>query len=296
MNYGMVVLISLLVVVLIMGCSEQSQVSSAGRLSEKGITMDLWPKEYLGEEGKSRGVVQPSKGDNIIRLTEVSIPSMTVYKACSEKGRTPAVLVCPGGGYNILAMNLEGTEIAAWLNTQGITAVVLKYRVPNNRKGALQDVQRAMGIIRGRAEEFNIDPDRLGVMGFSAGGNLSAKLSTNFVERSYKPIDMMDEFSCRPDFAMLVYPHLVGEDGNLAEEIKVTSATPRTILIHAEDDWVKPESSILYFLALKEAKVPAELHVFPTGGHGYGLRPSEHAVSGWPELCNTWLMKMGIVK
>ena len=296
MNYGMVVLVSFLVAVYVGGCSGQSQISSAGRLSEKEITMDLWPEEYLGEKGKSRGVVQPSKGDDIVRITEVSIPSMTVYQACSGKGRAPAVLVCPGGGYSILAMNLEGTEIAVWLNVQGITAVVLKYRVPNNRKGAFEDVQRAMGIIRGRAEEFNIDSERLGVIGFSAGGNLSAKLSTNFAQRSYKPIDKMDEFSCRPDFAMLVYPYLVGEDGKLADEIKVTSATPRTILIHAQDDWIKPESSILYFLALKEAKVPAELHVFPTGGHGYGLRPTEHAVSGWPELCNSWLGKMGIVK
>jgi acetyl esterase/lipase len=257
--------------------------------------IDLWPDDYLGEKGTSRGVLEPSKGDNIARLAEVSIPTLTVYKAPAAKAPTPAVMVCPGGGYTILAMDLEGTEIADWLNSMGVTAIVLKYRVPDNEQGAFEDAQRAMSIIRSRAQEFNIDPDRIGVIGFSAGGNLSARLCTNYTQRSYQPIDPMDEVSCRPDFAMLVYPYLVGDDGQLQASLKVDSQTPPAILIHAQDDWVKPENSIYYFLSLKDAKVPAELHVFPTGGHGYGLRPTEHAVSGWPALGKTWLQKMKII-
>jgi acetyl esterase/lipase len=256
---------------------------------------DLWPDDYLGEKGTSRGVLEPSKGDNIARLAEVSIPSLTVYKASVAKAPTPAVMVCPGGGYTILAMDLEGTEIADWLNSMGFTAIVLKYRVPDNEQGAFEDAQRAMSIIRSRAREFNIDPERIGVIGFSAGGNLSARLCTNYTQRSYQPIDPIDKVSCRPDFAMLVYPYLLGDDGQLQASLKVDSQTPPAIMIHAQDDWVKPENSIYYFLSLKNAKVPAELHVFPTGGHGYGLRPTEHAVSGWPSLCETWLQKMKIM-
>lgn len=289
-------IISLLVVmIMVMGCSEKIQVGPDKTVGNNGIMIDLWPKEYLGEKGQSKGELEPSKGDNIARLTNVSIPSMTVYKANSGEVPAPAVMVCPGGGYHILAMDLEGTEIANWLNSQGITAIVLKYRVPDNREGAFEDAQRAMSIIRSRSQEFNIDPDRIGVIGFSAGGNLSARLCTNYAKKSYKPVDQIDMVNCRPDFAMLVYPHLLGKDGQLQKALNVTSQTPRTILIHAQDDWVKPESSIYYFLALKNAKVPAELHIFPSGGHGYGLRPTEHAVSGWPEICNTWLRKIKIV-
>jgi acetyl esterase/lipase len=220
---------------------------------------------------------------------------MTVYKA-GTKEAAPAVVVCPGGGYHILAIDLEGTEIAQWLNSVGITAVVLKYRVPNNREGAFADGQRAMSLIRHNAKEWNIDPERVGIIGFSAGGNLAGKVSNNYKTKSYEHVDAADELSCRPDFAMLVYPYLLGEDEKLDERMKVTKETPNTILIHTQDDWVKAESSIYYFLALKEAKVASELHVFPTGDHGYGLRPSEHAVSKWPDICTAWMKKQGILK
>jgi acetyl esterase/lipase len=295
MSYYKLVVIASLVTILLVDYPGPVQVRADETGGDKSIMIDLWPNGYLGEKGTSRGVLEPSKGDNIARLTEVSIPSLTVYKAPSAKAPTPAVMVCPGGGYSILAMNLEGTEIAEWLNSLGITAIVLKYRVPDNHQGAFEDAQRGMSIIRFRARELNIDPDRIGVIGFSAGGNLSAQLCTNYTERSYKLLDPIDKVSCRPDFAMLVYPYLLGEDGKLQAPLKVDSQTPPTILIHAQDDWVKPESSIYYFLSLKKAKVPAELHVFPTGGHGYGLRPTEHAVSGWPALCNTWMQKMKII-
>ncbi len=276
-------------------CFGSSVMVSTGRTpgdqaNDKEIVLDLWPDGVLGENASSRGVEQESKGDNIIRLTNVEIPSMTIYRAEGE-GARPCVLVFPGGGFTILAMDLEGTEIAEWLNSRGITAAVLKYRVPLNREGAFEDAQRAMSLLRHRAESLGIDPEKIGVIGFSAGGSLAGTLCTNYEKRAYIPIDDVDKISCRPDFAMLVYPYLMAgrEADSLAENIKVTPETPPAIMIHAQDDWVKAESSIYYFMALKKAGVPAELHVFPSGGHGYGLRRTQHAVTGWPELCNTWL-------
>ena len=283
-----------LVAAFVSSCSSVKKFSST-ELSPEAETIRLWPKGHLGETGKPAYIVMPSEGDNITRLTDVIDPSITVYKPAVTQAPTAAVLVCPGGGYNILALDLEGTEIAEWLNSNGITAVVLKYRVPDNRSGAFEDVQRAMSLICNHATDWNIDPDRVGIIGFSAGANLAARLSTNFQARSYDPLDEVDQLSCSPDFAMLIYPYLLAKDGKLADNLPVGSDTPRTILIHAQDDWVKAESSILYYLALKQAKVPSELHVFPSGGHGYGLRRSEHAVSGWPKLCEVWLQKMGII-
>ena len=267
-----------------------SGVSSGASSGAEGIVLDLWPEGFLDENSSSRGVEQESKGDNITRLTNVEIPSMTIYRAEGD-GSRPCVLVFPGGGFSILAMDLEGTEIAEWLNSRGITAAVLKYRVPLNREGAFEDSQRAMSLLRQRADSLGIDPGKIGVIGFSAGGSLAGTLCTNYEKRAYIPVDDVDKISCRPDFAMLVYPYLMAgrESDALAENIKVTSETPPAIMIHAQDDWVKAESSIYYFMALKKAGVPAELHVFPSGGHGYGLRRTEHSVTGWPELCNTWL-------
>lgn len=258
-----------------------------------GTVIDIWPAGHLGEDAVSRGVEQESKGDNIIRLTDVEIPSMAVYRAEGTDSR-PAVLVLPGGGFSILAMDLEGTEIAEWLNARGITAAVLKYRVPKNPEGAFADTQRGMSLLRHQAEFLGINPGKIGVIGFSAGGHLAGRLCTNHAVRAYGVIDEVDNVSCRPDFAMLVYPYLLNREGVLAEGIEITSETPPAILIHAQDDFVRAESSILYFLELKKAGVPAELHVFPSGGHGYGLRVTEHAVTRWPELCNTWLE--GILK
>jgi len=281
--------------IFVSGCLSSAEAPKAQTASEENVAVRIWPALVAGQAGEPTETVQPDEGDNIIRLTDITIPTMTVYKAKGTKGPAPAVLVCPGGGYNILAIDLEGTEIAEWLNSIGVTAVVLKYRVPDNKEGAFADVQRAMSLVRYHAKDFNIDPKRLGVIGFSAGGNLCGKISTNFEKKSYDPIDRIDELSCRPDFAMLVYPYLFGKDDKLARDIVVTEKTPSTILIHTQDDWVKAQNSIFYYLALKKAKVPSELHVFPSGGHGYGLRPSKHAVSGWPKLCEAWLKKMGII-
>ncbi len=262
--------------------------SVAGVALEKGIVMDIWPEGHLGDNAVSRGIPQESRGDNIIRLTDVEIPSMTIYSADGTDPH-PAVLVFPGGGFSILAVDLEGTEIAEWLNSRGITAAVLKYRVPKNREGAFADGQRAMSMLRHRASDLGIIPDKIGVIGFSAGGNLVGKLCTNFKTRAYASVDEIDSISCRPDFAMMIYPYLLDRDGNLAKDMLVTGETPPAILVQAQDDFVKAEGSIYYFLALKKSGVPAELHVFPSGGHGYGLRRTEHEVTRWPELCNAWL-------
>lgn len=259
----------------------------------------LWPKSAPGETGdlppERELPLQPN--DTTIRITNVSRPTITVYRPDAAKNTGTAVLICPGGGYGRLAYNKEGTEAAEWLNTLGVTAVVLKYRVPpRNPKqrhvAPLQDAQRAMGIIRQRARSWAVDPGRVGVLGFSAGGHLAACLSANASRRTYEPNDEADALSCRPDFAFLIYPAylLAGKSGPaLADEVQVSAETPRTFLVQAQDDSVKVECSLHYYLALQAARVPAELHVYPTGGHGYGLRPSPNAVSTWPARAEDWL-------
>jgi len=190
------------------------------------------------------------------------------------------MIVCPGGGYSILAIDLEGTEICEWLNTLGITAVLLKYRVPAREgqpryQAPLQDAQRALGLVRYHAAKWGIDTGKIGIMGFSAGGHLSAVLSTNYSSRTYEPTDEADGTSCRPNFVMLVYPAYltVKEEGDkIAPELHIDSTTSPTLLIQTEDDPVRVESSVYYFLALKKEKVPAEMHLYAKGGHGYGLR------------------------
>lgn len=236
--------------------------------------------------------VNPSK-DDIVRLTDVNEPTLTVFPAKDEGRPNPAVMICPGGGYGILAWNLEGSEIAAWLNAQGISAFVLKYRVPKNRDAALCDAQRAMGLIRSKAKAFNVDPADLGIMGFSAGAHLSVRTSTNFEKRFYEPVDDADAQPCRPDFALIIYPaYLYVEGYKMSPELPVTAKTPPTFLVQAEDDGPYVDSSLAYFIALKAAKVPAELHLFPNGGHGYGLRKKGKATDAWPDLASAWLKRV----
>ena len=212
------------------------------------------------------------------------------------------MVVCPGGGYNILAYDLEGDEVCEWLNNLGITAVLLKYRVPR-REGLekhtapLQDLQRAIGYVRAHAEEMNIDPQRIGVMGFSAGGHLSAMASNNFDKRTYPAVDAADKVSCRPDFCLLVYPaYLDGENFKLAPELKVSAATPPTMLVQTEDDKSYINSSLFYYYALKEAGVPARMHLYSKGGHGYGLRDTGAAVNEWPDRAEDWFRELGVIE
>jgi acetyl esterase/lipase len=260
--------------------------------------LPVWPGTAPGETGD----VGPESGPPG-RLANVSKPTLTVYRAPADKATGAAVVVFPGGGYNILAFDKEGTEVAEWLNTLGVTGIVLKYRVPA-RKGReryeppLQDAQRAVGLVRRHAAEWGIDANRVGVLGFSAGGHLAAALSTNFDKRTYDPIDDADKLSCRPDFAALIYPGglLVQGQTKLSPELAVTAKTPRTFIAMTEDDNVRVENGLFYFLALKQAKVPAEMHLYPTGGHGYGLRPSKNLVSTWPQRAADWLRSIGALE
>jgi acetyl esterase/lipase len=242
-------------------------------------------------------------GHRIIKLANVSTPEAHVYLPSRNQRNGSAVVICPGGGYSILAWDLEGTEVAEWFNSMGVTAIVLKYRVPTNRVTPrwlqpVQDTQRTLSVVRSRAEEWGLANDRIGVLGFSAGGDAAARTALA-MERHYKPVDQADRESCHADAAMLIYPGYLANKQRtaLSEDLQVTKDAPPMFLIHAFDDRVPVESSLLMALALKKVKVPAELHVFDTGGHGYGLRPVKaHPVTNWPQQCEVWLKRNGWLK
>ncbi|MDD2436263.1 MAG: alpha/beta hydrolase [Massilibacteroides sp.] len=252
--------------------------------------------EKADRDGGSTG------GESVLRITGVSEPTITVYTPSEELANGSAVLVCPGGGYNILAYDLEGDEVCQWLNDLGITAVLLKYRVPRREglpkhQAPLQDAQRAISYIRSKAKELNIDKSRIGILGFSAGAHLSATVSNNYKEKAYPAIDAIDKVSCRPDFCILVYPaYLDAADFQVSPEVKPTAQTPQTLIIQAEDDKSYINSSLFYYYALKEAGVPARMHLYSQGGHGYGLRDTGSAVNEWPDRAEDWFREIGILE
>jgi acetyl esterase/lipase len=267
------------------------------------VTLHLWPNgapdatPNPAPEVNTTTAQQPLiAGRPLIRLGNVSDPTLTLY-AAKGNNTGAAVVVFPGGGYQILAIDLEGTEVCDWLNSIGVNCILLKYRVPNSgpypkSPQALEDAQRALGIVRQHASEWHFDPNRIGVLGFSAGGHLAAALSTNFDKRIYSAVDAADQLSCRPDFAIIIYPgYLALSEKNFEPnpDIQVTAQTPPTFLVQAEDDPVHVENSIVYFMALKHAGVPAEMHIYTQGGHGYGLRPTALPITHWPQLAETWL-------
>ncbi len=270
----------------------------------------LWPKEVPGGKGDvapEADITKPEDtliaGRRIIKLGNVSNPTLTVYKPAKEIDTGAAVLVCPGGGYYILAMDLEGTEVCEWLNSIGVTGLLLKYRVPSREPvkdfPPLQDAQRAMGLARQHAAEWGINPDKIGVLGFSAGGHLAASLSTNYQERRYAEIDAADKLSCRPDFTVLVYPGGLVEDGNLnkvPDNLPVDGKTAPTFIVQTGDDFIPIEHPLNYYKALRAAKVPAEMHIYAKGGHGYGLRPTQDPVTLWPKLVEAWLRNLNMLK
>ena len=248
-------------------------------------------------------------GRPVVGVGKVSQPTMTVY---SPKGKNTgaAVVVFPGGGYWDLAIDLEGTEVCDWLTSKGITCVLSKYRVPGDglfpRSGphpkspmALEDAQRTMGLVRFHAAEWHIDPHKIGVLGFSAGGHLVAAMSTNFKRRLYPAVDAADKESCRPDFAVALYPgHLWVDEGKfeLNPDVPVTSRTSPTFLLQAEDDHVdNVNHSLVYYIALKKAGVPVEMHLYAQGGHAFGLRRTKFPITGWPQLVETWLGTIGMI-
>jgi acetyl esterase/lipase len=241
----------------------------------------------------------------VVFVNRVSQPTMTVYSP-TKANTGVAVVVFPGGGYNELAIDLEGTEICDWLTSRGITAVLLKYRVPTRSPEgygeslpALEDAQRTLGLVRFHATEWQIDPHKIGVIGFSAGGHLVTAMSTHFDKRSYPAVDAADKESCRPDFAIACYPgHLWdgGEDLKLNPNVPVTRHTPPTFLLQAEDDHVDGVGqSLVYYMGLKKAGVPVEMHLYAQGGHGFGLRRTKFPITGWPQLVETWLRTIGII-
>ncbi|WP_435011745.1 alpha/beta hydrolase [Tundrisphaera lichenicola] len=268
-------------------------------------TFDLWPEKPPGEAG-AIGEEKSETSGGILRISNVTKPTLTVYRPSPEKDTGAAVVICPGGGYSILASDHEGAKVAEWLNTIGVTGVLLKYRVPR-REGtpkdapppqALMDAQRALSVTRAHAADLGLDPKRIGILGFSAGGHLAAWASTNPDKRAYEPVDDLDKADCRPDFTILVYPaYLTEKDGEgLAPEIRVGSGSPPTFFAHAGDDPVTVESSVRMYLALKRAGVPSELHVYASGGHGFGMNPIGKPVASWPRRCEEWMKARGLLK
>ena len=247
-------------------------------------------------------------------VDNVSQPTMTVY---SPKGTNTgvAIVVFPGGGYYELAMDLEGTEVCDWLSSRGITAVLLKYRVPNSGPHydphlrrhaepkaplALEDAQRTVGLVRFHAAQWHIDPHKVGVLGFSAGGHLVVNLSTHFEQRAYRPVDAADKESCRPDFAVGIYPgHATdntAQEFELNPTIRISRHTPPTFLLMAEDDHVDGvQQALVYYIALKRAEVPTEMHLYAQGGHAFGLRRSKFPITEWPQLVEKWLGTIGMI-
>lgn len=272
--------------------------------------MPIWPSGPPGDTsnfGAQTDNITPSTrliaGRPFNQLTNIINPTISIFRPPKEKDSGTAVLVFPGGSYRILAIDMEGTEICQWLNSIGITAILLRYRVPArpgkpNYADPLQDAQRAVGLVRSHAEEWHINPNRIGVLGFSAGGHLAAAVSNNYEKRSYPAQDAADSVSCRPDFTVLIYPAYLAsrtEVGKLSPEIAVTANTPPAFLIQAEDDPVRVENCLYYFLALKNAKVPAEMHLYATGGHGYGMRPTGEPIAAWPSLAEKWFHTRGLL-
>jgi acetyl esterase/lipase len=251
----------------------------------------LWPGNVPGENDKKHEpVTAPDHSRDVIRLTDVTNPAFRIYKPIHEKNLGTGIIICPGGGYSILAYNLEGTEIAEWLIKQGYTAFVLEYRVPKKQELALMDIQRAIRIIRNDTIKYGIKRDKIGVMGFSAGGSLSARAATLYSKKSYSPIDPIDSLSCRPDFAMLIYPAYLdqGVGRALTPELIVNGSTPPMFIFATADDGYS-NSALVMATALRDAKVPVELHLMALGGHGYGLRAGNPAAETWPELAKKWL-------
>jgi acetyl esterase/lipase len=285
------------------GCASLLAQKPAWQPAPGHLILPLWPKGAPGASPNPPAEMDMTTAkDNLIagrplvRLGNVSSPTLTLYTPKGKKSGA-AVVVFPGGGYRILAIDLEGTEVCDWLNSAGITCVLVKYRVPDSgpypkSSAALQDAQRAVGMVRSHASEWHIDPKRIGVLGFSAGAHLAAALSTHFEQRLYDPVDAADGLSCRPDFAVIVYPgYLALAEQNFAPnpDIHVSDRTPPSFIVQAEDDPVHVENATVYFLALKNAKVPAEVHIYAEGGHGYGLRRTELPVTTWPLSVETWL-------
>jgi acetyl esterase/lipase len=271
--------------------------------------VNVWPGTPPGETKKLEPETDVSTAKDIVgdrriqKITNVIRPTLAVFRPEKDKDTGAAVIVCPGGGHFILAYDHEGTEVAEWLAKNGVTGIVLKYRVPfrddNKRwRAAVQDAQRSVRLVRDNASDWGVDPKRIGILGFSAGGETAALAAILHDQPQYEAMDKADKVSGRPDFAALIYPGGLLEKGNtrLREYVKVDKNTPPMFLVHAFDDPVDPRNSLLLASDLKAVGVSCELHLYATGGHGYGMRNTGHPVNTWPERCMEWMVKQGYVK
>jgi acetyl esterase/lipase len=292
-----------------------SLLCSPALAADKPLVVDIWPGKpadddaaKIGEEKffelMVNGKPYQVDGKPTKWLTNVTKPTLTVYRPAKDKDTGVAMLICPGGGYHNLGWDVEGTEIADWLNSIGITGIILKYRCPRRPgdvknvppAGPLKDAQRAISLVRGRAKEWGIDPRRIGMVGFSAGGHLVGSTCTRFEERTYEPIDEIDKISCRPDFGIMCYSGYFKVNDGLTPTVKTPKDTPPLFFVHASDDTISEvEHTITFYLALKRAKIDAEMHIFASGGHGFGVRPGSPC-NGWTRTCQDWLRTRGILK
>jgi acetyl esterase/lipase len=279
--------------------------------------VEVWPgvpPDETGTIGPERDRMSPALDRTQVEVTEstrmitdVTRPTLTIHRPAKDTSSGAAVLIFPGGGYWNLYWQLEGEEVAAWLNTIGVTGIVLKYRVPRRpgepekepARRPLQDAQRAVSLARSKAGEWEIDPERIGVIGFSAGGHLAIATATGFEKRAYPSIDDVDQVSCRPSFAIIAYPGYlkVKDKPELAPGITIPAGTPPVFLVHGGEDLIaSPENSVLLYLALERAKVPAELHVFAGASHDFGVRAGDRPCFAWTESCARWLKGQGFLE
>ncbi len=267
----------------------------------------LWSNGEVPDEPKDiKERNKPTKTDasGKMRIAYVDNPTLTIYRASEEKANGTGVIICPGGGYNILAWTHEGTEIAEWFNSIGVSAFILKYRVPRRDPQTphalpLQDAQRAIRIVRSNAKKWNVDPNRIGLLGFSAGGHLTVMSGVHYKKKTYSKVDAADDLSAKPDFIMPIYPAYLGDRVNkdkLSELIDVNENTPPTFIAITHDDSDRSYYSALLYAALKRNNVVGELHIYSKGGHGYGLRKSNNPVHTWPDRCRDWLGSMGYLE
>ena len=298
--------------------------ASSAPAAEPSLILNVWPDKAPGEIGnigeekfwdkRPDGKPIPDVGGKPVKwLTNVSKPTITVYRPAKEKDTGAALLICPGGGLTYLAWDSEGEEVAAWLNSLGVTGIILKYRVPRRpdqldakfrsiwHVRPLQDAQRAMSLVRSKAGEWGLDPKRIGMIGFSAGAGLTAWTTTNFDKRAYEALDAIDTISCRPDFGVLLYsgggaaPGKDREKYELAPEVRIRKECPPMFFAAASDDGDKAEICLCMYLALKRAGVSAEAHVYARGGHDFALRPTALPCSTWPQRCAEWLRMQGVL-
>lgn len=281
------------------------------------IVMEIWPgkaPDETGNIGLERVRLSPKldRAQVVVTeqtrlITDVTIPTITILRPPRDKDTGTAMVICPGGGYWDLYWQLEGEEVAAWLNSIGVTGIILKYRVPRRpdepkaepARRPLQDAQRAVSLVRSKASQWGIHPDRIGIVGFSAGGHLAIATATCFDQRAYAPIDDVDKVSCRPDFAVPVYSGYlkVKDKEELAPGLRIPAGTPPVFLVHGGDDLISPpEHSVLMYLALKRAGVSAELHIYARTAHDFGVRASDRPYSKWTALCADWLRDSGLLQ